>query len=323
MKALKIEKPFKIFIDDYPTPELMNGYTLLKVSACGLCGTDLKIYHGETEANYPIVPGHEIVGEVVKSDVYAPGTKVVVDPNSPCGVCDSCRQGRPHLCESLEATGVTRDGGFAEFVLVKNSQVYPLGNVPVNKAVFAEPLSCVLHGLDLVGNVHVSDVLVVGGGPIGSIFAILIDRFSVGKLFLIEVEEKRGEFLKEVILKNSRAEVIEHSPEDKFDVVVEASGSVKGLKSAFEHLKPGGKLLIFGVPSHRDSLNFRPFDVYKHEYTIMGSYVNPLTMSKAVKILQGSSIIFENLVTDVLDLQGLIGYIEGHRTPLMKAVYTN
>jgi len=323
MKALKIEKPFKIFIDDYPTPELMNGYTLLKVSACGLCGTDLKIYRGETEANYPIVPGHEIVGEVVKSDVYAPGTKVVVDPNSSCGVCDSCRQGRPHLCESLEATGVTRDGGFAEFVLVKNSQVYPLGNVPVSKAVFAEPLSCVLHGLDLVGNVHVSDVLVVGGGPVGSIFAILIDRFSVGKLFLIEVEEKRREFLKEVILKNSRAEVIEHPPEDKFDVVVEASGSVKGLKSAFEHLKPGGKLLIFGVLSHRDSLNFRPFDVYKHEYTIMGSYVNPLTMSKAVKILQDSSIIFENLVTDVLDLQGLIGYIGGCKTPLMKAVYTN
>ena len=118
MKALKIEKPFKIFIDDYPTPELMNGYTLLKVSACGLCGTDLKIYRGETEANYPIVPGHEIVGEVVKSDVYTPETKVVVDPNSPCGVCDSCRQGTPHLCESLEATGVTRDGGFAECVLV-------------------------------------------------------------------------------------------------------------------------------------------------------------------------------------------------------------
>lgn len=126
MKALLIESPGDSEVVDLETPVPGKGQTLVKVLACGICGTDYKIFSGETNANYPVVPGHEIAGVVEKSDAFEKGQMVVIDPNRSCGECSFCRKGMPQFCENLQATGVTEPGGFAEYVLVENSQVYPL-----------------------------------------------------------------------------------------------------------------------------------------------------------------------------------------------------
>ena len=132
---------------------------------CGVCGTDVHIFHGEpgsADVNPPVVLGHEYSGEVVEVGegvtALKPGDHVTVDPNIYCGECVYCRNGKKQLCETMQAVGVTRDGGFGEYSLVPAAQAFKLGDsVPYEAGAMAEPVACCLHGIDLAG--------IKAGGP--------------------------------------------------------------------------------------------------------------------------------------------------------------
>ena len=204
---------------------------------CGVCGTDLKIYKGETLATYPLVPGHEIVGEIINSTKYEKGMKVTVDPNKSCGYCKYCREGKPHLCENLKAIGVNRDGGFAEMLSAPNDLLYPLNEgIDVESAIFAEPLSCIIHGIDLSNFSFTDDVAIIGGGAIGLIFTMLFNQFSVGKKVIFEISQEKIKYIQ----KEFSFEVIhpqEYRKTKEFDIVVECSGSIGGLETAYSLVK--------------------------------------------------------------------------------------
>lgn len=154
MRAVVVTAPGSAVLTDLPDPQAGPGEVVVRVTSCGLCGTDMHILAGELpSARYPGVPGHELAGEIVAVGEgvtgLEAGTRVAVDPNMPCGTCDYCRIGRGNLCDDYSAIGVTQDGGFAELVAVPARCCYVLpDSLSPAAAALVEPLSCAVHGLN-------------------------------------------------------------------------------------------------------------------------------------------------------------------------------
>ncbi|MFB0545273.1 MAG: alcohol dehydrogenase catalytic domain-containing protein, partial [Anaerolineae bacterium] len=150
-----IEAPHKLSVRDVAVPEVGPNEVLVAVKACGLCGTDQHIYEGTFLSPYPLIPGHEFsgvveeVGENVSS--VRVGVRVAVDPSLFCGDCYFCKSQRGNHCQNWNGIGVTRNGGFAEYVAVPARNVYPFSNdVTFEEAAFVEPLSCVIYAMQRV-----------------------------------------------------------------------------------------------------------------------------------------------------------------------------
>lgn len=159
MKALVMTDVKKLEVqDDYPTPTIQPNEVLIHTAWAGICGTDKALYNGlpgSADAVPPIVLGHEnsgVVAEVGQDVVgFKVGDRVSVDPNIYCHKCFFCRTSRPELCEHLDAVGVTRDGGFAEYFTAPEEVVYHVpDNVSLEAAAVIEPISCAEHGVDLL-----------------------------------------------------------------------------------------------------------------------------------------------------------------------------
>ena len=174
MKAAVFYGKGDIRVDEhYPMPAVGPESVLIQVKACGVCGTDVHIYggaQGATECNPPVILGHEFSGVVTQVGSAVTrvkvGDHVTVNPNISCDACDQCRRGNPHFCDSMAATGVNYDGGFAEYCAVLERQVFKVPEgVPFEEAALCEPVACALHGIDLCGIKPGDTVMVIGGGP--------------------------------------------------------------------------------------------------------------------------------------------------------------
>ena len=311
-----------LVLKEIKEPDFDKDEVLLKVKAAGVCGTDLKIFKGQTLATYPLIPGHEVVGKVVESNELEKGMLVTIDPNKPCGRCDNCRRGKINLCENLSAVGVTRNGGFSEFLSVDDSLIYSLApGTSIKTAVFAEPLSCIVNGFNVSNFGYVSDVAIIGGGPIGAIIATLAEKFSIGKTVIAELNSERRKFLESEL--GLKAVDFLDPKKHLFDVVFDCTGNPKGFEVATSLTRMGGNTVIFGVTAKGAKSSVEPFEIYRKEVKITGSFINPFTMSTAVKILNSKEFNFDSLVTDELSLKEVAAHISGEKVPNMKAVWIN
>ena len=177
MKAAVFYGKNDLRVEERNIPEIGRNDVLVRVHACGICGTDVHIFCGdEGAAPTPenTVLGHEFAGEVVKVGAgvksVTAGDKVCVDPNKLCGSCEFCRRGIGHFCTDITGIGTTVDGGFAEYCAVPASQVYKVADSSsFEQAAMTEPVSCCLHGIELC-NIKCGDtVMVIGCGMIGLI----------------------------------------------------------------------------------------------------------------------------------------------------------
>ena len=186
--------------------DLVSDEVLVKVAACGVCGTDVHIYHGEkgsAEVKPPVVLGHEISGIVEKTGCgvtrVKAGDHVALDPNMYCGSCHFCRIGKKQLCENLHAIGVNCNGGFADFVYAPESQCFVLNDdIPLDEGAMAEPLACCIHGFDRLGMRQGDTVCVIGGGAIGLIMVQLAKLSGASVIILSEPVKERREVGKKV-----------------------------------------------------------------------------------------------------------------------------
>lgn len=320
MKASRFLGKKTFAVTDLPTPHAGPGELVLRNQVCGVCGTDVHIYHGEpgsADVNPPVVLGHEYSGEVVEVGEgvtgFAVGDHVTVDPNIYCGHCAYCQNGKKQLCPSMEAIGVTRDGGFAQYSRIPASQAFKLEpTVPWEAAAMAEPLACCLHGIDLAG-IQVGDkVCVVGGGAIGLLMVQLAKLSGASQIVLSEPNEKRRQVGLQLGA-NAAIDPTRPDAQEAFaqvlgggaNVVIECVGNVPAVKSAFQFAGKGATVLLFSVPKVDATFDLPLFDVYKKELTIKGSFVNPDTHARAVALINSGKVDFGPIITHRFTLDQL------------------
>src|SRR5258708_23284311 len=171
MFAAQIEAPGKAHVIETNKPIPGADDVLIEVAVAGICGTDLHIFHGEYEAVYPLIAGHEFSGSIVAcgEDItrFKVGDRVTADPNIPCNRCTACQRNEPNQCENLAAIGVTRDGGFARYVVAPESNVFAIGGLSFSAASLVEPLASVGWGFKRVQVQPCDSALIFGPGSIG------------------------------------------------------------------------------------------------------------------------------------------------------------
>ena len=294
-------------------PEPGEGQVLVKVCACGVCGTDVHIYHGgkgSADVTPPVILGHEFSGRIVKLGSVTgleEGQLITVDPNIYCGKCRPCRQGQKQMCHHMKAVGVNMDGGFADYCLVPYAQCVPVpeGTDP-EVAALAEPLACCLHGIDRAGIRPGENVLVIGGGTIGQIMLQLARLAGAAKVVLSEPVAARRELAVRLgadaaidpIHENLNQRLSELLSKDGADVVIECVGSPRTSGQAIDAAAGCGRVLLFGVPDPESVLETKMYPIFQKELTIMGSFVNPDTHSRAVALLSSGRMKLKELITN-------------------------
>ena len=306
---------------EMPEHALSGKEVLIKVAACGVCGTDVHIFHGDkgsAEVTPPVVLGHELSGTVVSVGdnvtSLTVGDHVTVDPNSYCGQCHYCRIGKKQLCTSLYAVGVNRDGGFAEYCYVPEAQCYRLNeDIPLEFGAMAEPLACCIHGIDNAEIRTGDTVLVVGGGAIGLMMVQLAKLSGASKVILSEPVEMRrriglqvgADAVLDPMHENLKERLRELTGESGTDVVIECVGNTAATAQAFEAAKRGTTILLFSVPKagaiHPLSLE----DVYQKELRIVGSMINPDTHQRAVNLINSGRIQLAPIITHRFPIEKL------------------
>jgi len=293
-------------VEEFELPPLKEGEILVKVKACGICGTDVHIFNGEegsAKVTPPIILGHEFCGVVVetKSSLFKVGDKVSIDPNIYCGVCRFCRSGKVQLCESLTALGVNLNGGFAEYAIVPEKQAILFEDIDFEEAALAEPLACCLHGIKKLEIKPIDKVLVIGLGPIGLIMLEILKLYGVSNVYGYEIDE----FRKEIAKRQGIKEIIDKSTDEKFDIVIECAGTKESIEMAFKKLQRGGQLLVFSVPSPKTDVLINPFEMFKKEARVYWSFVNPFTQKLAIDLLEDKKISLKHLITHRISLKEL------------------
>lgn len=319
MKAAVYHGKQNLRVEEVPERNMQDNEVMIKVKYCGVCGTDIHIYNGDGgsyEVNPPLIPGHEFSGVVAKvgSSVtkFKLGDRVSGDPNDMCGECYFCRNAKQHFCTNNIGIGTTVDGGFAEYVVLREKQIYKFSeNLSFMEAAMAEPISCCLHGIDLCEIKNGDTVLVMGGGPIGMIMLQLAKYAGASKLIMSEpVEEKRKQ-----ALKLGATKVVDPIKEDvealladyceNVDVVIECVGNIKTQEDAIRFAGKAAAIMYFGLASPNESLPLKPDDVFKKELKITSSFINPYTFERAIQVLESGTLELEELITNVVPLDDI------------------
>ena len=311
-----IEKPGSIKIFETEKPKIESDEdVIIKVEACGVCGTDIHMFSGLGFARYPVIPGHEFVGRI--SDLgdrakksFKVGERAVADPNLSCFYCEPCRKGAINLCEgNMINQGVNINGAYAEYARINMKQCYIVSDtIPKEIAVLAEPVSCITHAIDRSCVKSTESVLIFGAGSIGVLmYKILNGIYGVSDIDIIEINDKRIETAKSIGIKR----ISRNLGEKKYDLVFEASGSCKAFESGIIALKPLGRLVQFGVANEKINVSINQYEIYKKELTILGSFVNPFTMDRALKILNDHQNVFTHIVNKVVNINEVENVLNG------------
>lgn len=309
MRALLVAQPGSMSVETVPDPAPGPGDVVVAVDACGVCGTDLHVLHGDYPVTrYPIVPGHEFGGTVVARgrDVHSIeiGTFVAVDPVVACGYCLRCREGWTNLCENWRGYGVALNGGFADFVAVRADRAQPVDDaMPRRWAGLIEPLSCVIHALDRLGEVRVGEsVLVIGSGPTGLMLTSLLSR-SGGIVDAVERVPARRAMATSFGAARSAGSTDELDQPGGWGLVVEATGSVAGVETALRVVRRAGRVHIFGVARPDARAQFSPYEFFDRELTMTGSQSLRLTFGRAVKVMSAGYLDCDALITATVPLE--------------------
>lgn len=321
MKAAVFYGAKDLRITEVETPKVTAATdVMIKVHACGICGTDIHILEGdEGAAPTPsgTVLGHEFSGEVIavgdRVKTVKAGDRVCVDPNQLCGTCDYCRGGIGHFCENMIGIGTTVNGGFAEYCVVPESQVYKVGTrISYEQAAMTEPVACCLHGIDMCDIEPGATVAIIGGGMIGLILLQLAKLSGASKLIMIEpLEEKRriAESLGACItidpFNQDVKAVLEENGISRIQTVIECVGSPKTMEQAIDIAGKKSTVMLFGLTKPKDEISVKPFEIFKKEITVKASYINPYTQKRALTLIENGKIDVASMIYKTIGLDEL------------------
>ena len=324
MKALFLEEIKKLSLTEVERPVPLGDELLVRVEACGICGTDRHLFLGEFPSRPPVTLGHEFSGivEAVGSGVkgFKAGMRVTGDPNIACGRCAECHRGRVNLCHNLQAIGIHRNGGFAEYVALPEKQAFelPLTIDPLHGA-FCEPLACCLHGVDRADIKAGSSAIVIGGGVIGLLVVQLARLAGAAHVVLITRSEAKRKLAATLgataTLDPSSGGVIDRITAAHgmlpggADVVFECAGLKETVEQAPLLTGRGGITVVLGVLPSGLKVEIEPFDLLFREISIVTSFLNPFTHRRAAELILSGTVLVEPLISRRIGLAGAIDVI--------------
>ncbi|PZA06119.1 MULTISPECIES: zinc-dependent alcohol dehydrogenase family protein [unclassified Meiothermus] len=315
MKAAVITRPRTLELQDLPPPKAGAGQVRIRVGATGVCGTDLHLFDGHFHAQLPLVPGHEIAGVI---DQVGPGVRdleegqlVALDPVIACGQCWACRRGQRQHCLHFQALGVTRAGGFAQYVVAPAGNAYAVKNLSAAEAAFAEPLGCVVWGLLRLRPEPGSNALVFGAGPIGLLLMQALLAAGVAAVTVVDPVPERLALARSlgawrtVQSGPKLSEELRDLEPHGFDVVAEATGVPSVVEAMPQYAAVGGKILIFGVAPEEATVRISPYDLFQRDLSVLGSFSLNGTVPQALAWLETGRVQVKPLISHQLSLEQL------------------
>ncbi len=348
MKALRLHAIGDLRTDAVPVPEISGEELLLRVSACGICGSDIpRVYEqGTSNGKYPLTIGHEFSGTIVaageKADPALLGARCTVFPLIPCRRCNACLMGNYAMCSHYDYLGSRRDGGFAEYVKIPSRWHLVISRNPdisLDTLCMTEPACVAQHAIRKSGLTAGQSVVIYGAGPIGILAARWASVFGAGHVLLADVEDGKVAFAKELGLEAVNA--LKTDPAGRIaamnggrpaDAAIEGTGAGSALEGCIRCVKASGSIVMLGNP-HGDTVidlqahgmilrkelrisgtwnsNFSPYPINEWEYT--------------VRMMDEKKLRTDDLITHrskLDDLPALFEKIHHHEITLCKAVYS-
>lgn len=317
MKAAVIEEKNSIHLKEVEMPVLKDGEALIKVKYCGICGSDIHVLRGaHPTAKFPVIPGHEFVGELVDikgsgSERYEIGDYVVAQPFFSCGNCEPCAKGRDNICADLKFMGAHTDGGFAEYVKVAARKMYKIPkDMDLKLAALTEPVAVAVHDVRRSGLQVGETALIIGGGPIGMLIAMVARHTGAKKVVISEISEYRRKVAEELgfitvnpIDEGFDAAIDELTEGKGFDVCFEVSGSKPGISTAVAKAKITGTVMIIGMTKEPYPVDLSA--VFAKELTLKGVRIHSqYNFIGAVELLKDGAINeeFQSMISKVFSL---------------------
>lgn len=332
MRAVVYDAPGSFTVRDVPLREPGAGEVRVRMTAAGMCGTDLHLHEGQFLASFPLTPGHETVGVidalgdgVVADGAGSPlqvGQQVVINPNSSCRRCAFCRESRPWLCELFAGIGSSTPGGFAECVIVPQEQVFDASGIPLELAVFAEPSACIAHLIDRLDPLTGCSVVVLGAGPTGVLLTQFLRMRGAAAVVLADPNAyklDRARSLADISTHvvdrgDVRGTVQRLRGEQGFDVVIDATGRVDVIAELPVLARNGGRIVYYGVADESSRVSISPFEIFRRELTIMGSFTEVDSFPDALAAFRSGAIRTEGLITHRYPIDAYAEALQAMRT---------
>ncbi|MCR4429493.1 MAG: alcohol dehydrogenase catalytic domain-containing protein [Tepidanaerobacteraceae bacterium] len=316
-----------IRVMDVPEPCVLPGHVKIKVAYAGICGTDRHEYvgpnfipakkpHRLTGKMAPLIMGHEFSGVIVEvaDDVkdWKVGDRVTASGNLFCGRCRWCREGRYNICEKLGFNGLSRDGGFAEYVVVPQHQLFKIPDkLSLKKAVLAEPLACGFHAAKLLGDLTGQKIVIVGAGMIGiSCLIAAISRGS-GKILVIGRGNSKEQIIRKLWVDYAAAKLVDAveytknwSDGEMADIVFECVGTEQTLDLSLRLSRNAAKIMVMGVYESMPRIDMNMFQ--EGERILMSSQAYIDEIGVALQYLINNNFPMENLITSEIILDRIV-----------------
>lgn len=316
MSAVVYSEPGKVSVQGIAIPEPKPGEVRIRMTAAGMCGTDLHLHEGQFLANFPLTPGHETVGAIdaigegARDGEGKPlhiGQQVVINPNSSCGSCAYCAEGHPWLCESFAGIGSSTPGGFADYVVAPGAQVFDAEGIDLDLAVFAEPSACIAHLMDRLFPLNGQHVVVLGAGPTGVLLTQFLIFSGAASVTLADPNQYKLDLaaalasisthlmMREDVIRSMGALIAARG--DRFDVVIDATGRAAVIEQLPRLCRNGGRIVYYGVADEHDRITISPFEIFRRELTIMGSFTEVTSFPDALAAFRAGAIRTDGLIT--------------------------
>lgn len=343
MKAIALTGIRKMELIDLPLPHIKNpSDVLLKVNVVGVCGSDVHYYVsgkiGSQVVKYPYLVGHEFAGTVIKKGRAAKhihvGSRVAVEPAMSCGKCDQCRSGRRHTCRKLRFLGCPgqADGCLCEYIVMPAECCYPLKKrSSLEQGALAEPLSIGLYAVQLAKLKKNASIAVLGAGPIGLSVLLSARAHGIKKIYVTDKIEPRLSAAKKAGAvwagdpdKGDVVKGILNSEPLQLDAVFECCGQQSALDQAVKLLKPGGKLMLVGIPTV-DRISFPIDDLRRREICIQNVRRQNECMQPALDLIESGKIDTDFMITHRYRLEEskkAFDLVAGYRDGVIKALIT-
>jgi L-iditol 2-dehydrogenase len=341
MKSMVLTGLNRIEIADKPIPELLKSdEVLVRMKSVGVCGSDIHYYRsgniGSQVVQFPFTLGHEGSGVIEKTGdavkILKPGDRVAIDPAMPCYNCDQCKTGRYHTCRNLKFFGCPgqSEGCLSEFIVIPSSSCFPIPeNMTLDQAALSEPLAIGLYAVRSAGPLTGKSIAILGAGPIGISVMLSAIAHGVGKVYMTDKIDERLALASEIGAQwtgNAEKsdivrEILMEEPQ-QIDLVFECCGQQVAADQAVELLKPGGRLMIIGIPSFR-RWSFDVDNLRRKEISIQNVRRQNGVVKETIEMISSGRLNPDRMQTHNFSLDDAgkaFELVAGYREGVMKAM---